>query len=233
MEAHSEVERLQSVYREYGERGWGQTKWAPANRGNQAMQRERARMLEQLLRDTGCFPLRQRRILDVGCGGGELLAGFEDWGAKPENLFGVDLLAERICRAKANHPRFNFQRANAESLPFEDEWFDLVTVFTVFSSILDPQMTRNVSREISRVLRPGGAVVWYDFRMNNPFNPHVRGIARGEIRRLFSGHDARLRTITLLPPLARRLGVLTPLLYPCLASLPFLRSHYLGVLGKP
>jgi len=62
----------------------------------------------------------------------------------------------------------NFQEANAEALPFANGFFDLVTVFTVCTSILDPQMARNVSREIHRVLRSGGAVVWYDFRMNNP-----------------------------------------------------------------
>jgi hypothetical protein len=94
-------------------------------------------------------------------------------------------------------------------------------------------MTRNLSREINRVLRSGGAVVWYDFRMNNPFNPHVRGISRKGIRNLFPGFQSRLVSITLMPPLARRLGALTELLYPGFASLPFLRSHYLGLLVKP
>jgi ubiquinone/menaquinone biosynthesis C-methylase UbiE len=127
----------------------------------------------------------------------------------------------------------NFQEANAEALPFANGFSDLVTVFTVFTSILDPQMTHNLSQEINRVLRSGGAVVWYDFRMNNPLNPHVRGISRNGIRKLFPEFNARLVSITLLPPLARRWGALTDLLYPCFASLPFLRSHYLGLLVKP
>ena len=89
-----------------------------------------------------------------------------------------------------------------------------------------------VAAEVARILRSGGAVVWYDFRMNNPFNPHVRGISRKGVRRLFPEYDSRLMTVTLLPPLARRAGSLTDVLYPWLASLPFLRSHYLGVLIK-
>lgn len=233
MQAHSEIDRLKLVYEEYGERGWGKTKWSLTNRGNQAIRRERERKLEELLGRAGFFPLDQKCILDVGCGTGETLAGFEAWGANPENLFGVDLLADRIRRARENFPAMNFREANAEALPFANSLFDLITVFTVFTSILDPQMTRNLSREINRVLRSGGAVVWYDFRMNNPLNPHVRGISRNGIRQLFPEFDARLVSITLMPPLARPWGSLTDLLYPCFASLPFLRSHYLGLLVKP
>jgi ubiquinone/menaquinone biosynthesis C-methylase UbiE len=233
METRSEVDRLTEVYREYGERGWRKTKWAVTNRGNQAIRQERERKLEQLLQCTGFFPLGNRRILDVGCGTGETLAGFEAWGARPENLFGVDLLSERIRRAKENFPDITFQEANAEALPFGNGFFDLVALFTVFTSIRDPQMARNVSREINRILRPGGAVVWYDFRINNPLNRHVRGISRQGVITLFPGYDARLRSITVLPPLARRAGRLTGLLYPWFAGVPFLRSHYAGVLVKP
>jgi SAM-dependent methyltransferase len=233
MQVHSEVERLKLVYRKYGERGLGRTKWSATNRGNQAIRREREQKLKELLERAGYFPLNSKNILDVGCGTGEILAGFEAWGARPENLFGVDLLADRIRRAKEYFPAMNFQEANAETLPFANGLFDLVIVFTVFTSILDPQMTHNLSREINRVLHSGGAVVWYDFRMNNPLNPHVQGISRQDIRQLFPEFDASMIPITLLPPLARRLGSLTDLLYPCFASFPFLRSHYLGLLVKP
>jgi ubiquinone/menaquinone biosynthesis C-methylase UbiE len=233
MQVQSEVDRLKLVYREYGERGWGETKWSATNRGNAAIRREREQKLQQLLQRAGFLPLNERRILDVGCGTGETLAGFDAWGTRPENLFGVDLLADRIRRAKENFPGINFEEANAETLPFANGFFDLVMAFTVFTSILDPQMMRNLSREITRVLRSGGAVIWYDFRMNNPLNPHVRGISRRGIRDLFPEFQSRLVSITLMPPLARRWGSLTDLLYPWFASLPFLRSHYLGLLTKP
>ena len=124
------------------------------------------------------------------------------------------------------------QCANAEQLGFPDTSFDLVLLFTVFSSILNEQMSCNVAYEVSRVLRPGGAVLWYDFRYNNPRNPNVRGMTKRYIETLFPGLHMRLHTITLLPPLARRLGRLTPVLYPVLAAIPPLRTHYLGVLVK-
>lgn len=233
METRSEVDRLQEVYREYAVRGFGQSKWSPANKGNQAVRDECQRRLRELLDQAGFFPLERRRILDVGCGAGERLAAFEDWGARPENLFGVDLIPERIRAARKNYPQITFELANAEELPFADGTLDLVTVFTVFTSILDRRMAANVCREINRALVPGGAVVWYDFRMHNPLNRHVRGISHLQIQNLFPGFMMKLETISLLPPLARRLGRLTNLLYPPLSSVPFLRSHYLGVLLKP
>jgi hypothetical protein len=108
---------------------------------------------------------------------------------------------------------------------------DMVLLFTVFSSILDHRMAENVATEVRRVLKPGGAVLWYDFRYDNPSNPHTRGMTKRHIRRLFPGFTLNLRTITSLPPLARRLGRATSWLYPVLAAGPFLRTHYAAARG--
>lgn len=232
METNVEVDRLRKVYREYAVRGFGGSKWSQANRGNHAVLDECQGKIREALEKCGFFPLENRRILDVGCGTGERLAAFVDWGARPDNLFGVDLIPDRISEGQKSHPQITFQLANAEALPFANHAFDLVTVFTVFTSILDRQMTDNVCREINRVLRRGGGVLWYDFRMHNPLNQHVRGISRGRIQNMFPDYKLNLEPISLLPPLARRLGRLTRLLYTPLSSVPFLRSHYLGVLTK-
>jgi ubiquinone/menaquinone biosynthesis C-methylase UbiE len=233
METRTEVDRLREVYQRYAARGFGNSKWSNANRGNRAIQGEREWKTRELLQGCGFFPLTDRRILDVGCGAGEQLDMFAGWGAKPENLFGIDLIPERIRTARRNFPQITFQLANAESLPFRDCSFDLVATFTVFTSILNRQMTANICGEIKRILAPGGGVLWYDFRMNNPFNRHVRGVSRKHIERLFPGFRLALEPISLLPPLARRLGSLTDRLYMPLGSLPFLRTHLLGLLTKP
>jgi ubiquinone/menaquinone biosynthesis C-methylase UbiE len=232
METRSEVDRLQEVYHEYAVRGLARTKWSSSNKGNRAVLDECQFKLRALLKNTGFFPMHSRRILDVGCGNGDRLASFESWGARPENLLGIDLIAERVRSARKNHPDIVFEVANAEALPYADGAFDLVTVFTVFTSILDQRMKTNVCNEIRRVLAAGGGVVWYDFRMNNPLNRNVRGISRRQIQQMFPGFELNLEAVSLLPPLARRLGRLTNLLYAPLSSVPFLRSHYLGVLTK-
>jgi hypothetical protein len=58
-------------------------------------------------------------------------------------------------------------------------------------------------------------------------------MTRNLIKELFPKLRTNLRTITLLPPLARRLGRFTPILYPMLSAIPILRTHYLGLLVKP
>ncbi|GAB4279685.1 MAG: hypothetical protein Kow0080_32080 [Candidatus Promineifilaceae bacterium] len=172
-------------------------------------------------------------MLDIGCGYGHVLAQFEQWGAHPDNLYGIDLLPDRIETARQTYPDFHLFQGNAEHLDFPDAHFDIVLLFTVFSSILDDGMAQNVAREVHRALKPGGAVLWYDFRYNNPSNPHVRGMTKRHICQIFPNFELHLRTITLLPPLARRLGWLTSMLYPALVSIPVLRTHYLGILVKP
>lgn len=233
MRSEQEVQRLTQVYQTYQTSATVQAQWTEHNRGNRAIIQERSRYLQGLLQTQGYWPLTQRRLLDIGCGAGRILGNFLAWGAQPHNLYGVDLLPDRIAAAQQAFPDLHFQQANAERIEFPASTFDLVLLFTVFTSILDLQMAHNVAAEVQRVLKPGGAVIWYDFRYNNPYNPHVRGMTRAKIQQLFPEFTLHLRTVTLLPPLARRLGALTPLFYPLLTRLPLLRTHYLGLLVKP
>ena len=216
------------VYREY--RPTVSQRWRPDNSGNAAILAELERRVVSVLRRAGLVPLAGRRILDVGCGYGHFLGLFRTLGAAPSDLHGVDLLPERIELARARHPDLEFTIGNGEELPYPDGTFDLVLLFSVLTSILDRGVQANLAAEARRVLRPGGAILWYDLRYDNPWNPHVRGLRRREVTRLFPDLSPALKTTTLLPPLARRLGPFTPVLYPLLVRLPFLRTHQLGLL---
>jgi len=230
----AEIARLTAVYADYRARGLHAGQWAPGHPGNRAIQAERAAALGRLLARHGLLPLGDRPVLEVGCGNGDVLALLRDQlGAAPAALHGVDLLDDEVATARRRHPDLEVRVANAEALPFADARFALVLAFTVFTSILDAGMAARVAAEIARVLRPGGAVVWYDFRWSNPWNPHVRGIGRAGVRALFPGFVPHLHSLTVLPPLARRLGRATPALYPVLARVPPLRTHWLGLLRKP
>jgi len=229
----NEVRRLEDVYRGYAEQELSVTRWGSGNRGNRAIMAERSRVLRELLDEHGLLPLGQREILEVGCGSGHVLAGLVDLGAQQERLHGVELLEPRVELARRQQPWLDVVRGNAEHLPHEDGSFDLVLLFVVFSSILEPAMRQNVAKECARVLRPGGHVLWYDFRYDNPSNRNVRGIRRSELERLFAGFTPSLRTLTVVPQIARRLGPLTEVLYPALAAIPPLRTYYMGLLRKP
>jgi ubiquinone/menaquinone biosynthesis C-methylase UbiE len=178
------------------------------------------------------FPLSGRRIADVGCGDGTWLLEFVQWGADPTGLCGIDLSAERIERARRRIPQADLHVGGASKLPWPDESFDLVSQFTVFTSILDPALKRAVAAEMLRVLKPGGAILWFDFRVNNPANQHVRGVPAREIRSLFAGCEIELASALLAPPLGRLIAGWSWPLAELLYALPFLRTHYAGLIRK-
>lgn len=225
----AEEARIRSVYarRQEGDRySWFQP-------GHVFIIQQRERQLIALLRRCGAAPLADKIILEIGCGSGYWLRAFINWGARPENLTGIDLLADRMDAARRLcPPQVHLQRANAAQLPFADEAFDLVIQSTVFTSILDPELKRRVAAEMLRVVKRDGLIIWYDYHVNNPWNPDVRGVKRAEIAALFRGCRIALRRATLLPPLTRRLAPYSYLACYFLEKIPLLCTHYLAVITK-
>jgi SAM-dependent methyltransferase len=194
-------------------------------------ERHRAALL--LLRVGGYYPLNNLKILDIGCGDGNLLRQFLQWGAKTENLAGIELRPEPVEYARSLNPQLDIRCGSADELSWADESIDLVCQHTVFTSILDLKLKMQVASEMQRVLKFGGAILWYDFIYNNLRNPDVRGVGEREIHNLFPGLEINLKKITLAPPIARRIPEkLLPVLYPLLALFPWLRTHYLGLFIK-
>jgi SAM-dependent methyltransferase len=225
-----ELRRLEAVYAGYDANSAEQAKRDPANAGLAQIQTERARVLGELLESEGLMPLTGKRVLDVGSGLGDELARLITEGADPEHSIGVDLLPDRVEKARQLHPSVRFIRADARRLPLDDSSFDLVLANVVFSSILDDDVASAVAREMRRVLAQDGAIVWWDNRYPTPGNPNVRGYRLREIKRLFPDCRIHARTTTLLPPLARRLQRSAPLLYGSLAQVRFLRARHLAVI---
>ena len=172
------------------------------------------------------------RMLDVGCGDGAFLRRLVTWGADPRKLAGVDLLPERVAASKRTDPSLDVRQADASALPYEAASFDLVFQHTVFSSILDDAMRRAVAQEMERVLRPGGLVVSYDFRVARD-RRNTRPLRVAELIAIFPGFTADARRVTLIPPLARALAGRSWLLCALLEAVPLLRTHELVVLTKP
>ena len=232
MSPNNEIDRIARVYRGYAADSDRANRLSATNPGNRMIVKERWRVITAILKAERWLPLMDRQILDVGCGFGDELAKLVSLGANPTMCCGVDLIPERIEEARRRHPRIDFRIANAEKLHFADNHFDLVVLSTVFSSILDPAMRQAIAREVARVLKPGGAVIWYDIRYPSPANRNVRPVSRGQLHHLFPEFSQSLETVTLLPPVARRLRGAAPL-YLFLAALPLLRSHFIGLITKP
>jgi SAM-dependent methyltransferase len=201
--------------------------------GNLMLIQAREHRVLRLLSGNGCRPLGDKRILEVGCGCGIWLRQFVQWGARPENLVGVDLLPARIAEAASLCPTaIDVRCGSAAAIDLPDDACDIVLQSTVFTSILDPAMKRQIAREMVRVLKPTGFILWYDFLFNNWRNPDVRGVGRTEIRELFSGCRVSLERITLAPPLARLLAPYSRLACLLLEKIPLLCTHYLGTIRK-
>lgn len=176
--------------------------------------------------------LSDKKILDFGCGNGGVLRDCLRYGAKPENCFGIDILQCRIDEAKILSPNMNFIHGNAEGVLHGEGFFDIVLCFTVFTSIFDENMKRNLTSEMTRVLKQDGIILWYDYHMNNPKNPDVRGVKKKEIYKLFPNCDIFLNRITLAPPITRFIAPYSWLACYLLEKLKIFNTHYLGIIKK-
>jgi SAM-dependent methyltransferase len=195
---------------------------------------ERQRAMLRLFVRTGVTDPSAVRLIEVGCGSGGNLLELLRVGFAPENLTGVELLAQRADAARRVLPAATtVHGGDALTVTLPQASFDVVYVSTVFSSLLDDAFQQRLAARMWEWLRPGGAVLWYDFTYNNPRNPDVRGVPLARIRSLFPAGRIDARRVTLAPPIARRVVRLHPSLYTVFNSIPWLRTHVLAWIAKP
>lgn len=195
---------------------------------------ERQAVLIQLLARQGITDLSALRLVEVGCGTGGNLLELLRLGFQPQHLVGLELLPDRLAQARQVLPAaVQLRSGDATQAAIEAGSQDIVFVSTVFSSLLDDAFQEHLAQTMWAWLRPGGAVLWYDFTVNNPRNADVRGVPLARVKALFPATRATHRKVTLAPPLARAVCRVHPSLYTLCNSLPLLRTHLLAWLEKP
>jgi ubiquinone/menaquinone biosynthesis C-methylase UbiE len=224
-----EEARIKSAYQKERPAGY----YSCFNPGNLFVMQERERLLLRKLQQHGRGSLVGARILEVGCGSGQWLREFIKWGALASDITGVDLRSEALSSAaQMCPPGVTFQCVNGIVLDFPDESFDVVLQSLVFTSVLDKNMQNRMAHEMLRVVKRSGLILWYDFHVNNPWNPNVRGVRKSEIKELFPNCVLDLERVTLLLPLVKILAPWSWISCQVLSRLRILNTHYLGVIKK-
>jgi len=131
-------------------RRWG-TLWGARADDWAAVEAQQQPTYEAAIERVGIEP--GARVLDIGCGSGVFLRLAADRGAR---VHGVDASEALLEIARARVPEADLRLADMQSLPYDDDAFDLVTGFNAFFFAQDMVAAL---RGAGRVARPGAAVV--------------------------------------------------------------------------
>ena len=130
-------------------------------------------------------------VLDVACGTGYGATILAETGNR--SIVGVDLSLDALSTARTRypHPRVNYVRSRAESLPFESGAFGSVVCFETLEHVTEP---RALLREVARVLADRGTFIvstpnrkvsspWWPLtgRPANPYHAHEYRLAELEL----------------------------------------------------
>ncbi len=229
----SDETEVRAVFERYAKRGEaGRQQYDPLRPDVWQTMQERQRVLISLLARQG-RPLSHLDVLEIGCGTGVNLLELLRLGFDASRLVGNELLPDRAAEARRRLPsEVRLVEGDASSLPFAPAAFDIVYQSTVFTSLLDEAFRTRLAARMWEWVRPGGAVLWYDFTFDNPSNPDVRGVPLARIRELFPAGQISAHRVTLAPPISRRVCRIHPAAYTLFNAIPWLRTHVLAWIAK-
>ena len=116
---------------------------------------ERIRIFSRLLEDA---PLKSGKILDIGCGQGELSELFLDLPAVDE-VHGIGLAINSYNIPKRIIEKgLKLTESSVEKMPFSDETFDVVIASHVLEHVPNMQLAL---KEIRRVMKEGGIFIFF------------------------------------------------------------------------
>lgn len=113
------------------------------------------------------------RFLEIGCGEGLFLAKLASVN-KDNQVYGVDNRQDLLQRAVKKIKEKDIKnaklfQADATLLPFKDSYFDLIVCINVIFNLQSLDIVKKVLKEMVRVCKSGGRII-FDFRNStNPF----------------------------------------------------------------
>lgn len=108
---------------------------------------KKAKMIEAIVSDCLGTPVTELKILDIGCGNGDISQYF----SKNNTVWGVDV----DDRRKPENNGFTYATVVSEELPYDDAYFDVVLSHHVIEHVKDQELHL---QEMKRVVKPDGVV---------------------------------------------------------------------------
>jgi len=122
--------------------------------------------------------LTDQRVLEIGCGRGELVRLLTGQRLRPRHLVAADFAQSAVQfgrrRAGAQNGSVSWAVASIQHIPLADATFDLVISCETIEHVVDPI---KALEEVHRVLRPGGRLV-----LTTPNYFGLMGLYRGYLR---------------------------------------------------
>jgi len=175
----------------------------------------------------GLAPVREGdRVLDVGCGIGLETTRLARRVGPSGRVVGIDvstpMIAEARRRAECDGAQIEYVVMDAQHLDFPDGAFDLCRTERVLRYIEQPDQAL---REMTRVLRPGGSVVAFDFDSDATVIDAPDAVLTRRVREILDAAVPQGWIGRQLPRLFREAGLSEIEVVPHVLLLPSLESY--------
>jgi ubiquinone/menaquinone biosynthesis C-methylase UbiE len=104
------------------------------------------------------------KICEIGCGAGAFLFPFKN---KDVKIYGIDYSEKLLEVCKGAIPNGTFMLAEANDVPFEDDYFNHIISHSIFQYLPSLEYAKGVIVEISRLLKKGGSAAILDVNDNS------------------------------------------------------------------
>jgi len=177
---------------------------------------------------------KRARVIDMGCGTGELTKKLRDFGFK--NISGYDISKNCISMARKNYSGIDFQARDIENTGLKENSVDFLFYCGILHHFTD---MKDVLKEARRILKNGGRVFVFEPNAKNPVlwllrdekspfkseklkTPNEKFLTKIQIKGIFEKYDFKVIRLECISGISYTKGYFKKLL-----PFPFFYSVYL------
>ncbi len=140
--------------------------------------------LEKWRLDTKALPntMKNKKVLELGVGNGKTLRAILK--QRPLKVTAIDFSTESIKKSKADFKEDNveFIQGEVTNLPIKDKELDIIICYYILNNLLESQR-KNAIREMKRVLKGNGKIIFEDFAVGDFRNKDGKTIEKNTLRK--------------------------------------------------